>query len=99
MKRTVRILRRAQDDLQRIYRHVAVEAPSRAGSFMNALLDAIESLERFADRGGAPRDPVLRGRRYRFLVHRRYVVFYKVTRREVLVHRVLHVRRAYKDLL
>lgn len=99
MKRSVRVLRRAQSDLQQIYDFVAREAPRRAGSFIDELLHAIESLETMADRGARPRDPTLRDLGYRFLVHRDYLVFYKVLKRQVRVYRVLRGSRAYRGLL
>jgi toxin ParE1/3/4 len=96
---TVRVLRRAERDLQEIYDYVAREAPSRADPFIDGLLDAIESLASFAERGAIPRDPFVRGSGYRFLVHAPYLVFYKVTRRQVRVYRVIHHKMAYGHLL
>lgn len=99
MNRTVRVLRRAERDLQQIYDFVAREAPGRAGHFIDGLFDAIESLAAIADRGPKPRDPTLRNQGYRFLVHSDYLVFYKVLPRQVRIYRVLHGHRAYRGLL
>lgn len=99
MKRSVRVLKRAQRDLEHVYDYVAREAPMRADAFIDGLLDTIESLEQFADRGSTPRDPALRDRGYRYLVHRQYLIFYKILRKQVRVHRVLHGKRAYRDIL
>ncbi|MDB4962137.1 MAG: translation repressor RelE [Myxococcales bacterium] len=99
MTRTVRILRRAERDLQQIYDLVGREAPGRADRFIDGLLDAIASLETLSERGASPRDPVLRARDYRFLTHGDYLVFYKVLARQVRVYRVLHGHRAYRGLL
>ena len=99
MTRAVRVLRRAERDLQEIYDFVSREAPLRAGPFIDVLLDAIDSLAETADRGPVPRDEVLRERGFRFLVHRPYLVFHKVQRRQVRVYRVLHGKRAYRSLL
>ena len=99
MKRTVRVLRRAQRDLQHIYDYVAREAPPRADSFIDGFLDAIESVDELSDRGATPRDAVLRQRGYRYLKHRDYLVFYKVLQRQVRVYRIVRAKRAYRHLL
>ena len=99
MTRSVRILRRAQRDLQQIYDLVVREAPLRADSFIDELLAAIESLSSMAERGATPRDEALKQKGYRFLVHGQYLVFYKVGRRAVRVYRVLRGSRAYHSLL
>ena len=99
MKRPVRILRRAERDLQEIYDLVVREAPGRADPFIDKLLATLDSLQDLADRGAIPRDPVLRQRGFRFLVHGRYLVFYKVLRRQVRVYRIVDGHRAYRDLL
>jgi plasmid stabilization system protein ParE len=95
----VRVLRRAQRDLQEIYDLVVREAPRRADPFVDGLLDAIESLATLSERGAIPRDEILRQQGYRFLVHARYLVFYKVLKRQVRVYRVLQGNRAYRSLL
>jgi plasmid stabilization system protein ParE len=99
VRRTVRVLRRAERDLQEIYDLVAREAPRAADRFIDALLAAVDSLAEHAERGASPRDAVLRQQGYRFLVHGRYLVFYKVLRQQVRVYRVLHGHRAYRGLL
>ncbi|MBA3462255.1 MAG: type II toxin-antitoxin system RelE/ParE family toxin [Deltaproteobacteria bacterium] len=99
MKRTVRVLRRAERDLQQIYDATARETPSRADVFIDRLLDRIASLASMAHRGATPRDPTLAMQGFRFLVEEPYLVFYKVLRSQVRVYRVLHGHRAYRDLL
>jgi plasmid stabilization system protein ParE len=99
VKRAVRLLRRARQDLEEIDAYISREAPLRVERFMVTLLDAIESLATMPDRGASPRDEVLRGRGYRVLLHEPYPVFYKVLRRQVRVYRVLHGRRAYRELV
>lgn len=78
---------------------VTREAPLRVERFIGALLDTIESLETMATRGAVPRDPTLRRRRYRYLVHGHYLVSFKVNGRQVRVYRVIHGSRAYRGLL
>lgn len=99
MKRTVRVLRRAQRDLQQIYDYVAREAPLRAEAFIDRLLEAVESLDQYSERGSTPRDPVLRQRGYRYLVHGEFLIFYKVLSKQVRVYRVVRGKRAFAHLL
>jgi toxin ParE1/3/4 len=99
MTSTVRVLRRAQRDLQQIYDFIAREAPRTADAFIDELLDAVESLSTMSERGARPRDETLKRQGYRFLVHGNYLVFYKVMRQQVRVYRVLRGSRAYRSLL
>jgi toxin ParE1/3/4 len=99
MTRNVRVLRRAQRDLQQIYDFIVREAPREADPFIDGLLDAIESLSTMSERGASPRDEALKRQGYRFLVHGNFLVFYKVTPRQVRVYRVLRGSRAYRGLL
>jgi plasmid stabilization system protein ParE len=99
MTRRVRVLRRAQRDLQEIYDFAVREAPRRADPFIDGLLDAIETLETMSERGAMPRDEALRQQGYRFLVRGPYLVFYKVLKHQVRVYRVLRGSRAYRSLL
>jgi toxin ParE1/3/4 len=93
----VRVLRRAERDLQTIYAYLAREAPGHADRLVDEMLDAIDTLSSFPERGSSPRDPVLRTQG--FLVHRPYLIFYKSTKRLVRVYRVIHHKRAYQHLL
>lgn len=99
MTRIVRVLRRAQRELQEIHDLVVREAPLRADPFIEGLLDAIDSLSTLADPGAAPRDDILRQQGHRFLVHGAYLVFYKVRKNRVRVYRVLRGGRSYRGLL
>lgn len=99
MKRTVRILRRAERDLQLIYDEAVHERPLRADAFIDRILDRIASLATMGERGSVPRDPALAARGYRFVVVGSYLAFYKVGRGQIRVYRVLHGHRAYRDLL
>jgi plasmid stabilization system protein ParE len=76
---------------------------ARAGPFLDKLLAAIEplidSLSEMPARGALPRDPIVRARGYRMLVHGPYLIFYKLAGRQVRVYRVLRGNRAYRDFL
>ena len=57
-------------------------------AIISALLDRIAGLARDAASGARPRDERLRALDFRFIVERRYLIFYKATARTVGVYRV-----------
>ena len=95
----VRVLRRAERDLVELRVYLDREAPDSAGRVVGDLLDAIEGLARWPERGARPRDEHLRRRKFRFLVRQPYLIFFKVSGRVVWVYRVLHGKRAWSGLL
>ncbi len=97
--KTVRILRRAQTDLEEIKRYIERDSPRRAEKFVSKLLDRIESLSTLPNAGILPRDEVLRARGFLVLIEGQYLIFYKVLSKQVRVYRVLHGRRRYQHLL
>ncbi len=97
--KTVRILRRAQTDLEEIKRYIERDSPRRAEKFVSKLLDRIESLSTLPNAGILPRDETLRARGFLILIERQYLIFYKVLSKQVRVYRVLHGRRRYQHLL
>lgn len=99
MKRTVRILRKAQADLEEIHRYLERDRPDAAQRLVNLLLNRIESLESFPMRGVLPRDDRLRTLGFRVLVEGEHLIFYKVVRSQVRVYRVIHGRRKYKHMI
>ena len=99
MRREVRVLRRAQNDLTETRDYVRRDRPAAANRLVARLLSAIGSLERMPDRGALPRDRVLRARGYRVLVVGDYLVFYRILARQVRVYRVIHGRRRFRHLL
>ena len=97
--RRVRVLRRAERDLVELRSYLGREAPDSAGRVVGELLDAIESLVRWPERGARPRDERLRRRGFRFLVRQPYLIFFKISGRRVFIYRVLHSKRAWSRLL
>ena len=97
--KTVRILRRAQTDLEEIKRYIERDSPRRAEKFVSKLLDRIESLSTLPNAGILPRDETLRARGFLVLIEGQYLIFYKVLSKQVRVYRVLHGRRRYQHLL
>lgn len=99
MTYTVRLLRRAEADLSEIYDHIASDSPRLAVKIVDRILDQIESFDELPNRGATPRDERLRGKGYRFLIEKPYLIFYKVDPSQVWVHRILHGKRAYDRIL
>lgn len=99
MIRTVRILRRAVQDLEEARRYVERDRPAVARALLIRLVAAAESLAEHPERGALPRDERLRSLGYRFLVAEPYLLFYKVGRSVVRVYRVLHGQRRYQSIL
>ena len=99
MKKTVRILRKAQQDIIEIRDYVALDDPRASIRLIDKLLARIEDLAEFPEIGAVPRDKNLRARGYRFLLERDYLIFYKVFKRQIRVYRVIHGRRKYRHLL
>ena len=99
MNRTVKILRPAERDLQQIYETMIIEYGLGADELFDRLERRILSLDQYADRGAKPRGPRLRERGFRFVIEGPHLVFYKVTKSQVRIHRVLHGHRRYRHLL
>ena len=97
--RQVRFLRRAVADLSEISAYLAVEAPEARARILERLVETGESLAAHAERGPGARDPALASRRFRSIRCDRYILFYKIAGRVVRIHRVLHERRAWADLV
>lgn len=99
MKRSVRVLRRAQLDLLEIQAYVLHDNPAAAVRLIENLLADVERLGRFPLRGARPKDEHLRKADYRYLVHGEYLIFYKVFASYIRVYRVVHGRRIFRRLL
>jgi addiction module RelE/StbE family toxin len=99
MKRSVRVLRRAQADLEEIHRYVARDRPDAAVRLIDRLLNRIEGLARFPDQGSVPRDDRLRALGFRALVEGEYLIFYKLVRTQVRIYRMLQGRRKYEHMI
>lgn len=99
MKRTVRVLRRAQIDLLEIQTYVSRDRPPAAEALVGGMLERLQSLEGLPQRGAVPRDGRLRRAGYRYITHGDYLIFYKNLPGQVRVYRILHGRRQYTHLL
>lgn len=92
----------ADRDLLEIAAYIGLDSPDAALRFIDASMEACESLGRFPDRGKpmvtlSPRLSGLRWVLIRGFPH--YIAFYVVDKRSVLVLRMLHGTRDLEGLL
>ena len=83
---TVRLSKRAESDLEGIYRYIAAHSASNALRMVTAILDALRVLEQFPE-AGRPRDELMSGVRAWPVLQ--YTAYYIVDEGEVLVARIL----------
>ena len=95
----VRLLRVAGEDLDEIIAYVALDDLQAASKLANRIEARLERLSSFPGLGKIPRDSDLREAGYRCLIIGDCLAFYAVEKRTVVVHRILHGRRDYKELL
>ena len=98
-KFTVRLLPVAEEDLDEITAHVAMDDISAALKLVTRIESDLATLASFPELGRIPRDSDLRQAQYRYLVVGNYLIFYTVEKRTVIVHRILHGALDYKQLL
>jgi plasmid stabilization system protein ParE len=91
-----RISRRADTDIERICDRIAEENPRAAERLDEPLHDAMQLLGRFPRIGHTRSD--VEDKRYLFWAVGKYVVAYRVEHKEVVVVRVLHGARDFRQL-
>lgn len=89
----------AEEDLDEIVAYVAMDSLKPGLKLAERIESDLASLSSFPELGRIPRDSDLREAGYRYLIVADYLVFYRVEKRTVIVHRILHGARDYKDLL
>ncbi len=95
----VRLLSIAEQDLQDIVAFVVAENLPAAVALADRVENDLLRLARYPYLGKAPNDEQLAAMGYRVLVIENYLVFYKISGRTVLVHRILHGARDLPRLL
>lgn len=100
MKRlSVIYLKRAQQDLEDIFRYIERDSPEQAARWLLAADKTLARLEAFPKSGALPRDARLVALGYRVVVVGEHLAFYLVRRRRIEIRRVLHGKRLYHFLL
>lgn len=80
----------AREDLQNIARYIAQDNPARARTFVGELRQRCLLLVEQPDLG-VVREDCAKG--LRMLSHGRYLIFYGLTEKDILIERVLHGAR------
>ena len=96
---SVRLLSPAENDLAGILLYVAADNPTAAEKLANTIERRLGGLRKHPYAGQIPADHRLAQMGYRYLVIENYLFFYLVEGAEVIVHRIIHGARDYKELL
>ena len=92
-------LQRALDDLDDIHLYITNDNLKAANKMVNDILDAIGTLETFPFAGSSVSDRLDLKGNYRMIVVKPYLVFYRVTNKQITIYRVLHNKRYHSALL
>lgn len=91
----------AEQDLESIHDYIAeFDCPENADHVLAHLLDAVESLAAFPERGAYPRELIALGiRDYRQTAFKPYRILYRVIGQRVYIHLIADGRRDMQSLL
>ncbi len=91
----------AERDLEALYNHIArSDSPARAHQLLDRLMEAVESLATFPDRGGHPKELAALGiREYRQILFKPYRMIYRVADRQVIIYLIVDGRRDMQSVL
>ncbi len=91
----------AERDLEALYGYIAeFDQPANADHVLDRLLQAVESLETFPERGAYPKELIALGiREYRQTAFNPYRVIYRVLGQQVFVYLIADGRRDMQSLL
>ncbi len=95
----VRLLQIAEDDLADIVSFIAIDDSVAAEALINRIEQNLAHLEAHPFPGRIPNDEELADLGYRYLVVANYLMFYTIHSRNILIHRIIHGARDYKNLL
>lgn len=95
----VKIYPAAKQDLLDIVDYLNTLAPDAALRYYDLLTEQIASLSQLPERCPHPKDLALAAKGYRYLVVKKYLVFYVVAGDTVQIRRILYGRRDYGALL
>ncbi len=95
----VRLLSVAEQDLADIITYIAAENPTAAEKLLNKIEKNLANLSKFPFLGKEPQDKPLIKMGYRYCIVDNYLIFYTVGKNSILIHRIIHGARDYKDIL
>ncbi len=91
----------AERDLEALYDYAArSDGLTRAHQLLDRLMEVVESLARFPERGSHPKELVALGiKEYRQVLFKSYRVIYRVTGRQVIIYLMVDGRRDMQSVL
>ena len=91
----------ANGDLRDITFHILDQSKERdvALKFISVLRERCAALSSFPDRGAYPKDSVLKSAGYRYLVHKDYLVFYRIQGENGYVEGIFNAKKDYMRVL
>jgi len=98
-KYEIQYLTIAKNDLEQIFEYILKDHPNSALEILKEIDERVSKLALFPELGSEPRDDKLKALGYRVLVINKYLGFYTIKESVVEIHRILHSRRDYNNLL
>lgn len=100
-KREVLLTEGAEQDLEAIYDYISeFDCVASANYVLDELLEVVESLSRFPERGSFPKELVVLGiKEYRQTFFKPYRVIYRVTGNQVIIYLIADGRRDMQSVL
>lgn len=98
-KYQVRLLRIAEEDFTEIVSYIGNDNINAANELANMFEVNFELLSDNPYLGRIPRDEDIKNMGYRYLIIQNYLVFYSIEEKSILIHRIIHGARNYKDIL
>ena len=95
----VKLYPTAEQDLVDIVNDLKSLSEESARHYYKMLLEQITSLCSMPERCARPRDLVLAAKGYRYLIVKKYLVFFTVVGDTVQIHRILYGRSDYRSIL
>ena len=91
----------AKGDLRDITFYVMEQSKEKtvALKFAEELRGQCAALSGFPDRGAYPKDSVLKSAGYRYIVHKEYLIFYRVTDESVYIEGIFNAKKDYMRVL
>ena len=98
-KYRLRFLSIAEEDFTDIISYIAGENKDAANELANLIEENLNLLIENPFMGRVPRDEDLKSLGYRFLIVKNYLIFYSIESDVIIIKRILHGARNYKDIL
>ena len=95
----VKLYPEAEQDLVDIVNDLKTLSEEAARCYYKMLLEQIACLSSTPERCARPRDLVLAVKGYRYLIVKKYLVFFIVVGDTVQIHRILYGRSDYRSIL